>query len=74
MKPLFRQRHALFMKTKHGSRTHEAFGQLIGKSGSTIHRVEACRQNFTVDFLEELASHYNCDITDLFPPLPENPA
>ena len=61
------------MKTKHGSLTHEAFGQRIGKSGSTVHRLEAGRQNFTSDLLEDLATRYNCDVTDLFPPLPKDP-
>ena len=73
MKPRIRQRLGLFMKTKRGSRTFEAFGKRIGRSGSTVHRIENCNQNITGDLLEGLATTFNCDITDLFPPLPENP-
>ena len=72
MKPKLRQRLALFTKTKRGSRTHEAFGQRIGRSGSTVHRLENFDQNVTSDLLEDLATTFNCDIVDLFPPLPEN--
>ena len=59
---------AKFLRQKRGEETYVAFGRKVGISGSTLHRLEHCRQSITVQKLDLILSRLKCTITDVFPP------
>ena len=62
-----RKRISRFLVEQRGDETERAFAARIGISKSTLHRIENCEQNITIDTLEQLCQAFKCDIGDLFP-------
>lgn len=59
---------AIFLRQKRGQQTYAAFGQKLGISGSTLHRLENGDQSITVQKLDQILSRLKCTIADVFPP------
>ncbi len=51
-----------------GEESQNRFARKLGISNASLNRIENQRQNVSLDTLEKLCIHLNCDIVDLFPP------
>ena len=61
-----RNRLAETLRKKRGDMTEREFARKIGLSKTTLHRIENCEQNVTIDTLEKLCKSFKCDIAELF--------
>jgi DNA-binding Xre family transcriptional regulator len=62
-----RKQLAAFLKKTRGDTTFAAFEKKMGISASTLHRIEMCDQNVTLDTLEDIMERLKAKMSDIFP-------
>ena len=66
-KGFLRRRLAKGLKNLRGEVSQHRFKQVAGIDDTSINRIENRQQNVTIDTLEILCIHLDCDLEDLFP-------
>ena len=62
-----RKQLAAFLKKERGDMTFAKFEQKMGISASTLHRIEMCDQNVTLDTLEDIMIRPKVSMSEIFP-------
>lgn len=57
---------AAFLRKTRGELTFAQFEKRMGISSSTLHRIELCDQNVTLDMLETITDRLKISIADIF--------
>ncbi len=58
------------LRHRRGALSQEAFARRLGVSRATLTRLENGSQNTTIKTLEQIAHALQCDVGDLFRPVP----
>ena len=66
MRQKLRKQLAAFLKKTRGELTFVQFEKRMGISASTLHRIELCDQNVTLDMLEAITGRLKISISDIF--------
>ena len=67
MRQKLRKQLAAFLKKTRGEMTFAAFEKKMGISASTLHRIEMCDQNVTLDMLEDIMVRLKVSMSEIFP-------
>ena len=67
MRQKLRKQLAAFLKNARGEMTFAKFEKKMGISASTLHRIEMCDQNVTMDTLEDIMERLKAKMSDIFP-------
>ena len=57
---------AKFMQEKRGDLTFEQFSEKLGISSTSLHRIERCKQNVTLETLQKICDRLKCKTADIF--------
>ena len=66
MRQKLRKQLAVFLRQARGELTYVQFEKRMGISASTLHRIEMCRQNVTLDMLEAITDRLKVSLSDIF--------
>ena len=61
-----RSQLAVFLRKARGELTFVQFEKRTGISASTLHRIEICEQNVTLDMLETITKRMKVSMSDIF--------
>ncbi|MCX6979509.1 MAG: helix-turn-helix transcriptional regulator [Verrucomicrobia bacterium] len=67
MRQKLRKQLAAFLKKARGEMSYTLFAKRMGISAATLHRIEMCNQNVTVDMLEDIMARLKATMSDIFP-------
>jgi transcriptional regulator with XRE-family HTH domain len=62
-----RKQLAAFLKRARGEMSYAQFAKRMGISAATLHRIEMCNQNVTIDTLEEIKMRLKATMSNIFP-------
>ena len=66
MRQKLRSQLAVFLRKARGELTFVQFEKRTGISASTLHRIEICEQNVTLDMLETITKRMKVSMSDIF--------
>ena len=66
MRQSLRKQLAAFLRQARGKLTYVQFEKRMGISASTLHRIEMCRQNVTLDMLETITNRLKVSLSEIF--------
>ena len=67
MRQKLRKQLAAFLKKARGEMSFTKFEKKMGISASTLHRIEMCDQNVTLDTLEDIMARLKASMVEIFP-------
>ena len=62
-----RKQLAAFLKKARGEMSYAQFAKRMGISAATLHRIEMCDQNVTLDTLEGIMERLKVSMAEIFP-------
>lgn len=66
MRQQLRKQLGIFLRKARGDSTFVQFEKRMGISASTLHRIELCDQNVTLDTLETIMDRLKVSMSDIF--------
>ena len=66
MRRKLRKQLAEFLKKTRGEMTFAQFEKKMGISASSLHRIEICYQNVTLDMLETITARLKVSVSEIF--------